>query len=297
VRDRSDLRSLAFVCVTLALHVCALAGVIAFSPAFGGFAQPLLHSWWAVALWLMVSFLLSFSCSVINHNHVHAPTFRAAPLNFAYRLLLTLTKGYTSTTVIVTHNMNHHVHSGTSRDWIDPALVAGKMGIARVALYVWRASASLNRNRRLPSAPQLPAHMARSERVEKIVLYVAIVAGLVWNWRAFLLFIALPWVTSMLALVAVNLLQHDDADPENPYAQSRNFTGALTNWLLFNNGYHTVHHLKPSLHWSKAPAEHARIAAQIPAALNERSILWYAARRYVFNALSTSDPVAPPRRT
>jgi fatty acid desaturase len=35
------------------------------------------------------------------------------------------------------------------------------------------------------------------------------------------------------------------------------------NAMLFNNGYHTVHHLKPGVHWSETPKLHAENRANM----------------------------------
>jgi fatty acid desaturase len=37
----------------------------------------------------------------------------------------------------------------------------------------------------------------------------------------------------------------------------------MLNALLFNNGYHTVHHQSPGVHWTKTPELHAQVAAKI----------------------------------
>ena len=81
-------------------------------------------------------------------------------------------------------------------------------------------------------------------------------------------------------MLVFNYLQHVHADEEAPWNHSRNFTGRLLNFFLFNNGYHTIHHLKPGLHWSATPAAHRQIAHHITPALNERSFVWYLVRTY-----------------
>jgi hypothetical protein len=45
----------------------------------------------------------------------------------------------------------------------------------------------------------------------------------------------------------------------------------LLNALLFNNGYHTVHHHKPGVHWSELRKLHAEHAHNIHPALLQRS--------------------------
>ena len=45
----------------------------------------------------------------------------------------------------------------------------------------------------------------------------------------------------------------------------------VLNALLFNNGYHTVHHLKPGVHWSQTPELHAQHVAKIHPSLLVKS--------------------------
>jgi len=49
----------------------------------------------------------------------------------------------------------------------------------------------------------------------------------------------------------------------------------LFNFLTGNLGYHTAHHYKQGLHWSKLPELHASIAHRIPPQLqrNARFVL------------------------
>jgi hypothetical protein len=53
------------------------------------------------------------------------------------------------------------------------------------------------------------------------------------------------------------------------------------NAFLFNNGYHTVHHATPGLHWSRTPEAHAKVAHNIDPILNEPGFFSYLFRVYV----------------
>ncbi|KFA80879.1 hypothetical protein S40288_11604 [Stachybotrys chartarum IBT 40288] len=70
------------------------------------------------------------------------------------------------------------------------------------------------------------------------------------------------------------------------YNFARNFTGQTLNYLCFNNGYHTVHHLHPGLHWSILPQKHQElIAPHIAPSLEISNILFYMWRSFIYPGL------------
>ena len=243
LRHSSDHRSVAVVAVTLGWLV---GGLWLDGPA------------WILLVWAWVQFGLSFIGCVINHNHTHCPTFREGWMNRAFNLALTVAKGHTVQTVVVPHQVNHHPRAGGEGDWLAVAHAGSGSGAARVARFVARGVFTMARERRRPGAPQLPVSLARQMRQEQLALGLAVAVAVALAGPGRVLLVAvLPWVASMLALVAVNLPQHDGCDPTDPLRSSRDFTSPLTNWVLFNNGYHTIHHLEPGLHWSQAAQAHA----------------------------------------
>jgi len=78
-------------------------------------------------------------------------------------------------------------------------------------------------------------------------------------------------------------VQHDGCDANHKYNHSRSFTGALTNWWTFNNGYHAIHHEFPGMHWSELPAAHReRLGPHIHPSLDQKSLILYCIRAYVW---------------
>jgi fatty acid desaturase len=239
-RERSDWRSLAIVAAALAVLAAPLV-VALDGPAF--------------ALRTVAAIWLCFTASVINHNHQHANVFAARAPNVAFNVLLALARGHSATGIIVPHNLNHHVHEGDAADWIRPALAGAGPGWLRIGRFVALASASMARRRWEEGAPRLPREWRTSALLEKAALWAAVMS-VAWGWGlvAVAEVLLLPWAGGLVLLVAVNLLQHDGLDA--PLA--RDFKHPVLNWLLFNNGYHAVHHAAPGLHWSRLPGEHSR---------------------------------------
>src|SRR5262249_15353578 len=73
-------------------------------------------------------------------------------------------------------------------------------------------------------------------------------------------------------------------DPWSKFNHSRNITGRIFNFLVFNNGFHTVHHANPGAHWSTLPEAHAKIAHEIHPDLNQPSFWWWVIRGTVIPA-------------
>jgi Fatty acid desaturase len=232
-----------------------------------------------VAAWVVASSAACLLASIVNHNHMHRAVFARHALSVAMNCFLSLARGHTASGIVVPHNLNHRPRVLCPDDWINPSLAGSGLGWVRLVRYVVRASANMLVQRRAVRAPGLPPARRSSQRLERLVLAGSIVVLLLADWRVFALFNVLPWAIGLAMLVGVNLLQHDRCDPQRLFGESRNFVGALGNWLFFNNGFHSAHHLNPGLHWSELPQLHEQLRGRLPDAdLEHRSIarfLWH----------------------
>ena len=118
-----------------------------------------------------------------------------------------------------------------------------------------------------------------------LILYVGI--ALYIDWKKALLYIVIPQQFSLYMVMIFNYVQHVHTDEESKVNHSRNFVGFL-NTMLFNNGFHTVHHDKAGMHWSETPAAHKEIEHLIDPSLNERSMTWYMIRNYILGLFMPS---------
>ena len=105
------------------------------------------------------------------------------------------------------------------------------------------------------------------------------------NWKLFLLFVFIPHTVGKLGIVNISILQHDGCDEDSKYNGSRNFVGSIFNYFVYNNGYHTIHHFNPGLHWSKLPEAHDKIVKpHIHQNLDVDSILPYFFKTFIYPA-------------
>ena len=238
----------------------------------------------ALSWWLYVPFVyFSIAAAIMAHNHNHVRTWKSGLLNHATDIWITLFYGYPLFAWIPTHNQNHHKYNNTKPDhthtwrfWEANSLLTLLAYPAISAFYQQPAIGGYLTSLYSKNRPQLYAG------VTQIVCLVAWVAtALVLDWRKALLYVVIPQQVSLTTVLVFNYLQHVHADEEDEWNHSRNFTGWLLNFLMFNNGCHTVHHITPGLHWSLTPAEHRKLAHKINPALNEPSLLRYLVRTYL----------------
>ena len=79
-----------------------------------------------------------------------------------------------------------------------------------------------------------------------------------------LLLFASPMITSLAITIAATYRHHSNLDTDDHMHASRNYVGGLHNKLTGNLGYHTAHHYRQGVHWSKLPELHESIADKIP---------------------------------
>ena len=266
LRYRADLRTLAFVASWFACQ--ALLWTTGFN----------------LAAFLLL-LVLALAMGPIAHNHVHGGTFTSKAMDQVWTWVVTVSYGFPVLAWIPTHLMNHHVYGNRPGDesatwrWTDRNTTW--MAILYFPMSAWHQTKLTN--------AYLARLWARHRKVwltkisEYVVWFAWIGAAFAIDWRNALLYVGVPLLISLYSVHLFNYVQHVGCDWDGKYNQSRNFTGPIANALLFNNGFHTVHHLDGALHWSLAPAAHAKIEHLIHPALNQRNAVWWLFRSYVLN--------------
>lgn len=272
LRHKADLRSLAFVAIFFSLVTVNWV-----------FEMPL-----ALRIPLvMLTCVFSFFCAVITHNTVHAPVFRSRILNNLFHHALTLGYGHPVSAYVPGHNLSHHKWMQTRRDVMRTTKLRFRWNLLnqlfflhhpRVSQAIMKAEVDY-----LMSVRKTKPRWFRQAMAETVV-WLGTYAGLIAiDWKKFLLYVLIPHTYAAWGIVSINYVQHDGCDPDHPYNHSRNITGKLVNWFVFNNGFHGIHHMYPSLHWSLAPQKHAElIAPHIHPNLDQKSLLAFIWRAYVW---------------
>lgn len=272
-RYRCDVRSVVFVALAIAVPALQWCGEM---------THPLLY---------LASFPLAFIACVVNHNHQHLPVFVRPQLNRPFGVVLSLAIGFPAVAVSAMHNDNHHVFNNRPEDHVRTSLVDFRWKLlnllflplvavfhyARVKSHVlaaWRTESPFR---------------YRQLWLERSALYPALVVLLVVRPLETAIYFVLPWLFGQWGILAINHVQHDGCDHASQYNHSRNFVGRWLNWWLFNNGYHTAHHLLPRLHWSWLPEYHAKIREQIDPSLERRSLLVALWEFYFWPARTDAD--------
>jgi len=239
---------------------------------------------WAYGFNPFVYFLylfLSIAVTVMAHNHNHIPVWRSKGMNAFMDYWLTVFYGFPAFAWIPTHNMNHHSLNNREGDYTITYRFTEHNHLLMLLTYPSVSSFYQQKPIREYLKNQL-----REDRpyglfcLSQYVLLIAwTVTALIIDWKKALLFVVIPQQVGLFSVLVFNFVQHVHADEESKFNHSRNFIGFL-NTLLFNNGYHTIHHERAGLHWSKTPEGHAKIAANISPRLVERSFWGYIWKNY-----------------
>jgi fatty acid desaturase len=242
-----------------------------------------------------VSFYLAMAAGTMAHNHNHCPTFANKRMNSFYANWISVFYGYPAFAWIPTHNLNHHKHVNREGD----ATITWRhtnRNTWYIALSYYFVSAYYQRpvlDQFIAKAKEHNPRLHRQIRTQ-FVIWIAMLVGtlgvavfLHGGWpgvKLWLLSFGLPTVFGPWSMMWFNYMQHVHCDPWSKFNHSRNITGRIFNFLVFNNGLHTVHHANAGAHWSTAYVEHAKIADKIDPALNQPSFWWWIIRGYIIPA-------------
>eukprot|EP01012_Entosiphon_sulcatum_P064067 TRINITY_DN9273_c0_g1_i1.p1 TRINITY_DN9273_c0_g1~~TRINITY_DN9273_c0_g1_i1.p1 ORF type:complete len:292 (+),score=25.54 TRINITY_DN9273_c0_g1_i1:775-1650(+) len=251
MKNSCDWRQLAFLGVAFLNLYVAWNSVDA--------TEPILR--FRTAFHMLLGGLLAFQTAVATHNFVHVPYFKSRWANKITGLFLSLIYGDPIQVYIPVHIMSHHAHTQKEGDIMRTSLLANTSNFVNFFLYY-------------PTVVRLAAvydyqYFCKQYKKGSPVFYQLIFEAiglysynglLLWmNWRKFLCFVFFTQMCGKWAISMINYIQHDGLDDDSDgFDFARNFIGWCFNFFLFNNGYHTIHHKQPTLHWSELPKAHER---------------------------------------
>jgi len=263
----------------------------------------LLHYTFPQLSWYLMPFSLYFglAAAVIAHNHNHCATFTTPIPNILFSNYISIFYGYPTFGWIPTHNLNHHRFLNRVGDatitWRHTnehhAMVASTYFFvstyyqsAPIQGYIARAKA--NRHRDLKYRNIMLQYLVFAVAHISLLLLAVYVRG-TWSagLRTYGMSLFIPAIFSMYSIMFINYIQHVHCDAWHPYNHSRNFVSDSLNFLLFNNGYHTIHHNNAGLHWSKLPMAHKQIEQHIDPRLLVESFWQFFFESYVLSLVDS----------
>lgn len=266
LKNRADVRSIAYIAVTTAMFIAQWIWIG---------MNPFFYAWYL---------FMSVSVSVMTHNHNHLPMWNSKRMNLFTDWWLTVFYGFPIFAWIPTHNKNHHRFNNREGDDSITYRISERNNFLTLisyptisGYYQQRAIKEYLKEQKIKNKEKFRVCIS-----QYAVLLLWLAAAFILDWEKALLFVVIPQQVSLFSVLIFNYVQHVHANEESEWNHSRNFTGLL-NLLLFNNGYHTIHHHKAGLHWSKAPEAHKEIESNIDPILLERSFWWFIVRSYILS--------------
>lgn len=227
----------------------------------------------------------SFLNAVVIHNHLHQAIFRSRRLNMLWRCVLSFGSLYPASANIPSHNLvHHHFDDDGQPDWAAPEHVSFRWNLLNLVHFPNVAGPNT-----FAGVQRWALLSGKKEFVRQYRIELAFAFGLtgllaLHDFWTTLFFVVIPQLYGARGILRVNLLQHDGCDTRSDWNHSRNFVGRFYNWIMCNNGFHTIHHNRAGLHWSTLRDAHERdVVPRVDPRLDEPSMVLYLLRTYVFN--------------
>src|SRR5450631_2502624 len=243
-------------------------------------------------LLLPLSCYFAISTGVIAHNHMHRPTLTSKWANELFSAWISVVYGYPVFAWLPTHNLNHHKlvnrrgdatitwrYTNRHNVWVAASyfFVSAYFQSAWIKDYIRVAKRDKPEVFRRIVSQYIVVAGAHAGAIALGIHWYGVRGGLtVWACS-----LGIPAFAALWTIMLFNYCQHVHTDPWSSHDHSRNFESPRLNFLLFGNGYHTVHHEQASLHWADAACAHAELRPLIDDRLCERSMLVFFVRQYL----------------
>jgi fatty acid desaturase len=220
----------------------------------------------------------------VIHNHLHQGIFESRRLNMFWRAVLSFGALYPASANVPSHNLvHHHFDDDGQPDWASPDIVDFKWNLLNLIHFPNVAGPNTFAGVSLWKNIANRGEFARQYLFENVFAFGLTALLFVHDFWTTLFFVVIPQLYGARCILRINLIQHDRCDTTSDWNHSRNFVGRAFNWIMCNNGFHTIHHNRAGLHWSELKEAHAReVVPRIDPGLDEPSMLRYLLRTYLF---------------
>ncbi len=221
-------------------------------------------SWWLPVLWLALGVIPKGWISAWNHHHQHVATFRHALPNRLLEIVFGFQTGVTSHAWFLHHVLGHH------RNYLDQEKDESRWKRADGTTQGEVEYSLMTALTAYPRAFKVGLEHPRALRVflGMGALQVVLLGALFWHdWYNALFVFLLPMGVSLYVTAWATYFHHMGLETKEHHDASYNILHRGYNVMTGNLGYHTAHHTKHGLHWSKLPTLHAEMAQAIPRTL------------------------------
>lgn len=215
-----------------------------------------------LCLWTVLGIVIKGITAAWNHNHQHCNTFKQPILNRLLEIIFGMHTGICGHTWVLHHNIGHHANfldqSKDESHWMNSK--GERMMRLRYSLEIFITS----------YYRCFIVGLKHPKILKKFITMVSITAGIMIALTIYrpipaLIVLWIPATLSLLITADSTYWHHSGLDTKDQFAASRNSLSSICfNKLTGNFGYHTAHHYKGGLHWTKLPALHEKIKHKIP---------------------------------
>jgi fatty acid desaturase len=232
---------------------------------------------------LALACCFSFLNAVVVHNHLHKGIFKSKTLNRWLRLVLSFGSLYPVSANVAAHNLvHHHFDDDGQPDWADPHNVSFRWNLLNLLHFPNVAGPNTFAGVTRWAKTTRQRDFRRQYRLEQVFAFGVTGILLALDFWTTLFFVLIPQLWGARCILRINLIQHDGCDVASEWNHSRNFVGRAFNWIMCNNGYHTIHHNRAGLHWSVLADVHRKeCVGRVDPSLDEPSMLLYLLRTFV----------------
>lgn len=242
------------------LPVLLFAGYFALDLAVLILAQ----SWWLPPLWMLAGIIPKGWICSWNHHHQHLSFFRPAWANRLLEVMFGFQTGVTSHAWFLHHVVGHHRNYLDQRKDESRWMGADGRPMSEARYILTTVLTAYPRAWQVGAQHKPQRAILLSMGLLQIALLAVALALRPYNG---LFVLVLPMVISLTVTVWATYFHHGGLVTDDHMKASYNILHRGYNLATGNLGYHTAHHARHGLHWSKLPAYHAEIEAQIPSNL------------------------------